>query len=357
MNNFYRNKRVLITGANGFKGTWLSIWLNMLGAKVTGIGLSKDDTNFNIKVNLNNYIKFYNLDVRKKKKLFQLVNSLSPEIVFHLAAQPIVFEGYKNPDSTFETNIIGTLNILEACNKNKKVKSLICVTSDKSYKNIYTNTPYKENDVLMGDDPYSASKSAADIVINSYQLTLKRNNIGIVSARAGNVIGGGDFSKNRIIPDLVRSLVKKKKIILRNPKATRPWQHVLDPLHGYLILGYLAYKKPKKFSQAFNFGPEYKQIINVKSICYKFLKYWGEHKKIITIKKNKIKEHGKLVLNINKSKKLINWSPIFSINESIFKTFEWYNKVFINKQNMEVVTKQQIINFSKNTFFKIYEKN
>ena len=234
-NNFYKKKTILITGANGFKGCWLSLWLTQIGAKVYGIGLQKDYGFFARKINLKKIINFSHLDIREFQPIHKLIKKIKPQLVFHLAGQPLVFEAYRNPIKTFETNSNGTLNVLEACNRVNSVKTLVCITSDKSYKNINTTRPYKETDTIMGDDPYSASKSSAEIIINSYQKTLKRDKLGIVVARAGNVIGGGDLSENRIIPDLVKSILIKKKIILRNPQATRPWQYVLDPLHGYLI--------------------------------------------------------------------------------------------------------------------------
>lgn len=350
--NFYKNKNILITGANGFKGCWLSLWLHLLGAKVNGIGLKKDYGFFATKIKLNKIIKFHHLDIKNYKKIKNYINKIKPELVFHLAGQPLVFDAYKDPINTFETNSNGTLNVLEACNKSKFVKTVLCITSDKSYKNINTKKPYKETDTIMGDDPYSASKSSAEIIINSYQKTLKRENLGIVVARAGNVIGGGDLSKNRIIPDLVRSILMKKNIILRSPQATRPWQYVLDPIHGYLLLAMKNYNQSKKFTGAFNFGPESSQTINVLKVCRKFLKNWNTSINISLSKKQKIKEHGKLVLSINKSKKILKWKPIYSVNNSIIKTCEWYRSVYKDKKNVLNITKKHLFYFAINTKFK-----
>ena len=357
ISNFYRNKKVLITGANGFKGTWLSLWLKLLGANVYGLGLNEHDTFFSKNINIRKIIKFKNLDITNFKNLNNFLKRINPEIIFHLAGQPLVFNAYRNPIKTFETNSSGTLNILEASNNNKSVKSLLCITSDKSYKNINTNSPYKETDILMGDDPYSASKSSADIIINSYQKTLKRKNLGIAVARAGNVIGGGDFSENRIIPDIVKSIRKKNSIILRNPYATRPWQHVLDPLNGYLILAKKTFQNPKLYSDAFNFGPERKEKMSVIKVCKKFLNYAKSDIKIL-IKKNKnIKEHGKLLLSIEKSKKILRWKPIYSVENSIFKTTEWYVDIFTNKKDPFQTTVKQLIDYSFKTNFKINYDN
>ena len=349
--NFYKNKKILITGANGFKGTWLSLWLKILGSKVYGIGLKKHDNFFSKRIYINDKIKFYDLDIRKFKNLNKLIKKIKPEIVFHLAGQPLVFEAYKDPITTFEINSNGTLNVLEVCNRVKSVKTLLCITSDKSYQNNNTKRPYKETDTIMGDDPYSASKSSAEIIINSYQKTLKRDNLGIVVARAGNVIGGGDFSENRIIPDLVRSILSKKKIILRNPRATRPWQHVLDPLHGYLTLTEKNYIDNKKFTGAYNFGPENSQTINVLGVCKNFLKNWKSTISIKIMKKN-INEHEKLVLSIEKSKQKLKWKPLYSVKTSINKTCEWYRDVFVNKKNTSKITKNQLYHYAKGTKFK-----
>ena len=351
-NNFYKGKKVLVTGANGFKGVWLSIWLKELGAKVYGLGLKKDDNFFSKNINIRKLIKFYDLDLTNFNLFNKFIRKIKPQIVFHLAGQPLVFNSYRNPIRTFEVNSNGTLNVLEACNRLSVVKSLVCITSDKSYKNINSNTPYKETDELKGDDPYSASKSSADIIINSYQKTLKRKYLGISAARAGNVIGGGDFSSNRIIPDIVKSIFAKKTIVLRNPGATRPWQHVLDPLNGYLILGEKNFKNPKKFSDAFNFGPEKITNMSVIMVCKKFLKFSNSNIKI-SIKSNIIKEHGKLLLNINRSKKILKWKPVYSISESIQKTSDWYMTVIRDKRKTISVTRNQLKEFASKTKYRL----
>lgn len=351
-NNFYKGKKVLVTGANGFKGVWLSMWLKELGANVYGLGLKKDDNLFSKNINIQKLIKFYDLDLTNFNLFNKFIRKIKPQIVFHLAGQPLVFNSYLNPIRTFEINSNGTLNVLEACNRLSDVKSLICITSDKSYKNINSNTPYKETDELKGDDPYSASKSSADIIINSYQKTLKRKKLGISAARAGNVIGGGDFSSNRIIPDIVKSIFAKKTIILRNPGATRPWQYVLDPLNGYLILGEKNYKSPSKFSDAFNFGPQKITNMSVIMVCKKFLKFSKSNIRI-SVKSNRIKEHGKLLLNINKSKKILKWKPVYSVNESIRKTSDWYMTVIANKSKTFSVTQSQLKEFASKTNYKI----
>ena len=235
--NFYKNKKVLVTGATGFKGSWLSYWLHILGAKVFAIGYTPNkNKNLFYSLNLHKKININILDIRNKKKLNYYINKIKPQIVFHLAAQPLILESYKEPYKTYEVNTFGTLNILEICTKFSFVKSLICVTSDKCYESNFSTKGFKETDRLGGVDPYSGSKAAAEIIIKTYTESFKKKKLGIASARAGNVIGGGDQSQNRLIPDIVNCLNKRKKIFIRNPDFNRPWQHVLDPLYGYLIL-------------------------------------------------------------------------------------------------------------------------
>ena len=273
--NFYKNKKILVTGATGFKGAWLCLWLKILGSKVYGIG---NNPNSNKKLfyelGLNKKIKTSLFDIRDYKKLEKLVNRIKPSIIFHLAAQPIIFTSYQKPLETFDINVRGTLNVLEVI-KNKFIKSAVFITSDKCYENIGKIISYKENDRLGGVDPYSASKSAAELTIRAYRESFfKKTNQAISSVRAGNVIGGGDWSKNRLIPDVIRSLLTKKKIIIRNPNFNRPWQHVLEPLRGYIILAFKQYLNPKKYSAAWNFGTKPNSVTSVKEIVNFITKHW-----------------------------------------------------------------------------------
>ena len=256
VNKFYKNKRVLITGATGFKGAWLCSILSLFGSNILGIGF-RPNKNQNLfdKLNLKKKINLKYADIRDIKKMKKIIKNFDPQIVFHMAAQPLIIESYNNPIDTININAIGTMNILEILKNSKNIKSIICVTSDKCYSNNYSTKGFKENDHLGGSDPYSASKASAEIIINAYRESyFKNKNIGLASARAGNVIGGGDSSPNRLIPDTINSLIGKKIINIRNPNFNRPWQHVLEPLNGYLILAYKLYKRPKVFSQAWNFG-------------------------------------------------------------------------------------------------------
>ena len=254
--NIYKNKKVLITGHTGFKGSWLTIWLNMLGANILGYSIDTPTNPSMFKsINIKKKIIDIKGDVRNFKKLDLVIKKFKPEIIFHLAAQPIVTESYKNPQETFTTNILGTLNVLECVRQNSFLKACVIVTSDKCYKNRELYRGYKENDQLAGVDPYSASKSSAEIISHSYfnSFFTKKN---VATARAGNVIGGGDWSSERVVPDYFRALQNKKKLKIRNPNSTRPWQHVLEPLGGYLLLGkFLIDNKRYVSNNSYNFGP------------------------------------------------------------------------------------------------------
>ncbi len=344
LSKFYKNKRVLVTGATGFKGAWLSYWLYILGAKVFTIGYSPNkNKNLFYSLNLHKKVNIQMLDIRDIKKFGNYVNKAKPQLIFHLAAQPLILDGYKEPYKTYHINTFGTLNLLEICRKSSFVKSLICVTSDKCYESNFSTKGFKENDKLGGIDPYSGSKASAEIIINTYiKSYLKKNSkLGIASARAGNVIGGGDQSPNRLIPDLVNSLNKNKKIILRNPHFNRPWQHVLEPLFGYLILGIGLYKYPQKYSSAWNFGTEKNTVTSVLSIVKFAINRWGNGK--LRVKRNKkIYEQTNLQLNIEKSKKILKWKPKFSIKESVNITIDWYRKVLKKEKTPEQITENQI---------------
>tara|TARA_B100000767_G_C19746743_1_gene528890 strand:- start:422 stop:1480 length:1059 start_codon:yes stop_codon:yes gene_type:complete len=341
--NFYKNKKVLVTGATGFKGAWLSYWLNMLGAKVYGVGYNPNkNKNLFYSLKLDKKIKLKLFDIRNKKKLKNLIKSSKPQIIFHLAAQPLILDSYKKPYLTYTVNSIGTLNVLEAVRETNSVKSLICITSDKCYESNYSTKGFKENDKLGGKDPYSGSKASAEIMIKSYQESFfKYKNCGLASGRAGNVIGGGDWSENRLIPDTINSIIKGKTINIRNPKFNRPWQHVLEPLYGYLLLGEKLFNKPKTYSGPWNFGTKKNTVTNVLEIVKEIVKFWGKGK--ITFKKNqKYYEQTNLQLNIDKSIKILKWKPKYTIAKSVQVTADWYKKVLIEKFSIEKITEKQI---------------
>ena len=346
----YKNKKILITGSTGFKGSWLSFLLYEFGSKVIGVSKKSEKNSIIFKsLNLKKKIKQYYIDIANYSKLNNLIKKEKPNIVFHLAAQSVVSESYKNPLENYKTNVMGSVNILE-CVKNNKIKNLVYITSDKCYQNFEKNSGYKENDYLGGHDNYSASKACAEIAFHAYNKSFFNNkNLSCVSARAGNVIGGGDFKSDRIVPDIIRSLSKNKKILIRSPKAIRPWQHVMEPLSGYLLLGAKLFQKKLNYKlyPSWNFGPNLKNCKTVKYLVNYFKKHWGDKKIIITFHKKKNFYESKLLkLNIKKAKKELGWKPTLDINTSLKLTIDWY-KAFFEKKDMEVITKKQIRLFFK----------
>lgn len=347
--NFYKSKKILVTGATGFKGSWLCLWLHLMGARIYGIG---NNPNINKKLfyelGLDKKIKLNIFDIRNYKKIENLIIKFKPSIIFHLAAQPLIITSYQNPYNTFDINFRGTLNILENIKKYSFIKSAIFVTSDKCYENVGKVLSYKETDKLGGVDPYSASKSSAEIAIRAYRDSFFKNSKqAISSVRAGNVIGGGDWSKNRLMPDVIKSLINKKKIIIRNPNFNRPWQHVLEPIRGYLLLAFRQYKNPKKYSSAWNFGTRPNSITSVKQITEYIIKYWKHRESKFIKKKKNFYEQKNLQLNISKAKKFLNWWPTYNIEKSVKLTTEWYFQVKEKKKSAYQVTKNQINKYMK----------
>jgi len=341
----YKNKRVLVTGSNGFKGTWLCYWLYKLRAKVVGIALKSEPNDFMFKkLKMDKKIKQFYLDIRNFKELDMVIKKNKPDVIFHLAAQSIVSDGYLNPDNTFTTNVLGSLHILETFKKNK-IKNLVYITSDKCYLNKEKKIGYKENDELGGKDPYSSSKAGAEIVFKTfYKIFGEQNNkLKIATLRAGNVIGGGDFKKDRLIPDIIKSIKYSNNIFLRNPNSIRPWQHVLEPTYGYLLIGFYLMKNKlsNKTVPHWNFGPTIKNCVSVRKICNKFLSIWGAKKKKIVIKKEKnFKEGNILFLNINKAKKELNWKPRLNLRESIKMTVDLYKAILKNRKIDKIINNQ-----------------
>ena len=344
---FYKNKKVLVTGATGFKGAWLCSWLIKLGAKVSGVGFSPNENkNLFYQLNLNRKINFKIFDIRNYNKLEKFIKKTKPSIIFHMAAQPLILRSYKDPYLTFTVNYLGSTNIMEIARKFKFIKSVVLITTDKVYESSGQTKGFKETDLLGGIDPYSASKSSTELMIRAYRESFFKSKIkcGISSARAGNVIGGGDWSKNRLIPDSIRSSIKNKTIILRNPNFNRPWQFVLEPLKGYLILAKKQFENPIKYSSAWNFGNKSKSVTTVSQIVEYIINYWGSGR-LKKMSKNKIYEQENLQLNSSKANRLLKWKPTYNIKQSVKVTTEWYYKVLKLKHKPSEVTNNQIENY------------
>ncbi len=340
-NNFYKKKKVLIIGNTGFKGSWLSIWLLKLGADV--YGLSKNiptKPSLFQATNLNKKYKTFYKDINYINDIYKVVNKVRPQIIFHLAAQPLVVQSYKSPFETFMTNSFGFNNVIEVIRNSSFVKTAILVTSDKVYENVEKKNGYKETDRLAGIDPYSASKSCAEIIYKSYfKSFLINTNLKSAIGRAGNVIGGGDWADNRIIPDIVRSKYKKKKLIIKNPNSTRPWQHVLEPISGYLLLGQILNSNNQKVNgESFNFGPPSNQNKKVRELLNIF------NKKIKFKKHNdkKLYESKLLKLNCKKASKFLYWKSVLNFKTLLQFTSEWYENFYIKKKNSFNFTVDQI---------------
>jgi CDP-glucose 4,6-dehydratase len=349
LKKFWNKKKVFITGHTGFKGTWLSIMLKYLNSKVYGYSLRPEKKSLFNKsgiakdLALNTYSDIQNID-----KLEKSIKKSKPEIIFHLAAQPLVLESYSKPLKTFNTNVIGTLNLLECIRKIKSVKSVIIITTDKVYKINKKNKSYKEIDQLSGYDPYSASKVGAEIVTESYIKSFFYNSKlqkKISTVRAGNVIGGGDISKNRLIPDIIKAINSRRKITIRNPNHIRPWQHVLDPLMGYLILAKKQYeKKINNEIHSWNFGPNksnFKKVIDI----VKYVKSL-QNFNFTLLKTKKFKETNILKLNSMKARKKLNWVSKWNLTESLKKTLEW-NTSLKNGDQVREICEKQFLNYIK----------
>jgi len=349
LSSFYKNRKILVTGATGFKGSWLCSWLLKLGSKVYGTGFSPNkNRNLFYSLNLHKKINLSLFDIRDFDKINNLIKKNKPEIIFHLAAQPLVYDSYLRPMYTLDVNFRGTLNILEGAKRSKSVKSIICVTTDKVYENTKGNKNFKETDRLGGKDPYSLSKASAELVVKSYKEIFKtiKKNCYISSARAGNVIGGGDWSDNRLVPDCIKSIKSNKIIIIRNPDHIRPWQHVLEPLKGYLLLAKKQIINPKKFSGDWNFGPETNYKITVLNVVKLIINFWGKGKFKIK-KKIKFEEHKNLSLNINKAKKILKWKATYSSKGGIHETIRWYFDVIKKEKSPSKATDVQIDEYMK----------
>lgn len=349
--NIYKNKNIIITGHTGFKGSWLSLWLKLLGANVIGVSLGEVSFPSHFKVTNSELISTnYFLDISDLSSLKKIIKDHSPDFLFHLAAQSLVSVSYNNPIETWQTNVIGTLNFLESLRGYDKKCSAVIITSDKCYKNVEWVWGYREIDTLGGNDPYSASKASAEILINSYVKTYfpADGNVRLASARAGNVIGGGDWAIDRIIPDAVRAWSNNKVLELRNPNATRPWQHVLEPLSGYLLLASHLNKDNKFHGEAFNFGPQHSHHYSVLDLMNKAKSYWEKASWEKTKNKLNISESNLLMLNCDKASNELKWRPVLDFNETLEFTIKWYKSFYQEDINPYDLTISQINQFCAN---------
>ena len=348
--NVYERKKVFVTGHTGFKGSWLCAWLLRMGTEVCGFSMDipTNPSNFEI-LGLKDRIQHKDGDVRNRNQLLRSIREFQPDIVFHLAAQSLVRRSYNDPSTTFETNVLGTMNVLECMRQCPSAQAGVIITSDKCYRNVEWTWGYRENDILGGKDPYSASKGCAELIIYSYINSFFQKETRIASARAGNVIGGGDWAEDRMVPDAVKAWTQGKTVVIRNPHATRPWQHVLEPLSGYLCLGTKLLKKDKTaLDQAFNFGPDASVNKSVDQLISGMSKHWpGAGWKVDQTDTTNQKESKLLKLCCDKALNLLDWKAILSFEETVAMTIEWYQTYYtLGKNHMHSLTDRQIGEYS-----------
>jgi len=332
----YKGKKVVLTGHSGFKGSWMAKWLHAMGAEVYGFSLpAPSEPNHLACIDLQIHEHFG--DIRNQQEIADYVADIQPDIVFHLAAQALVRQSYIDPIETYSTNVMGTLNVLEACRKTESVRAIVVISSDKCYENREWIWGYRENDPMGGFDPYSASKGCTELVTNSYRNSYfnvhdygKKHNVLLASGRAGNVIGGGDWAADRLIPDIVRAASVNDSVFIRNPLATRPWQHVLEPLSGYLTLGWQLLEGKVECADGWNFGPSGESNLTVDEVVKLSKKQWD--KIAIEYSKNPTDAHeaNLLMLDCSKANKLLHWKPIWNFTETIEKTIGWYKDFYVS---------------------------
>lgn len=346
---FWKGKKVLITGHTGFKGCWLTIYLQKLGAILSGIALKPQFTpNMFQKCHAEGLIRNYFVDIRDFRTIEKVIQEIDPEVIFHLAAQPLVLKSLKNPIDTYSTNVMGSLNILESLRSADLSSTVLMISSDKCYQNNNWVWGYRENDTLGGADIYSSSKACMELMISSFRHSLANSNltqrpkIALATARAGNVIGGGDWAENRLIPDIIRAITKKEKLIVRHPNATRPWQHVLEPLTGYILLAEKLHKSPSEFESAWNFGPEMSNCKSVRWIVENFPILGAELKLDANFeaKENSI-EHRYLHLDSSKAKSSLSWKPRLDLEQALQFVGQWHKHDCCNS-NMLLETQKQL---------------
>ena len=346
-NTFWPGKRVFLTGHTGFKGSWLSLWLKKMGAEVKGYSKIPETQPSLFEIaNIEKEIETEFSDIRDYERLKKSISNFNPEIVIHMAAQPLVRDSYKDPLATYTTNIIGTANLLEAARHCQTVRVVINVTTDKCYQNEEWQWGYRESDALGGRDPYSSSKACSELITTAYRESFfkTRSEIHVATARAGNVIGGGDWSKDRLVPDILRAFSNRQPVTVRNPLATRPWQHVLEPLHGYLTLAEHLDSGAEQYQGGWNFGPAENGNRSVKEIIDLLVRMWPESASWVEDHSPQPKEAGLLKLDISKAKALLNWHPIWKLETGLQSIVDWHQS-WLQGNDMKEITLDQINQF------------
>jgi len=340
---FWKGRRVFLTGHTGFKGSWFSFWLLRAGARVTGYALRPAKPSLFVALRLEKRMKSIEGDLRDLLKLRQNIRAARPEIVIHMAAQALVRRSYRDPLDTFSTNVMGTAHLLEACRAVRGLRAVLVVTSDKCYEENRLRV-FRENDPLGGNDPYSASKACAEIVTQSYARNLfggERHGCGIATARAGNVIGGGDWAEDRLIPDCIRAFARRTPVTIRNPEALRPWQHVLDPLEGYALLAERLFFDSKRYEGAWNFGPSGRPVAT-RFLVRKSCEFWGHGATwVFSSQPDPLKENKALRLDSRKARARLGWKPVWSVERALRRTLEWY-RGFLSGEEPSALCNQQI---------------
>jgi len=350
---FWKNKNVLVTGHTGFKGSWLCLWLQELGANVTGISLRPTcQPNLFEAAAVDENMRSLYIDIRNVDALKKAFSETQPEIIIHMAAQSLVRKSYHDPVETYSTNVMGTVNVLEAVRYSLSVRAVVNVTSDKCYENNDDFRPFVESDRMGGYDPYSNSKGCAELVAQAFTSSyfnkhqFHEHSVAIASARAGNVIGGGDWAQDRLIPDIFKAISKKETVIIRSPKAIRPWQHVLEPLSGYMLLAQRLFEDGANFIGGWNFGPEKQDAKPVAWVVDEICRLWGNEARYEITKNPQPHEANILMLDSSKSNQKLNWKPTWGLSTALKNTVDWY-QAYQRQDNMRDVTRKQIVNFRK----------
>jgi CDP-glucose 4,6-dehydratase len=344
--SFYRQKTVLVTGHTGFKGGWLCLWLKALGARVIGLALppSPATPSLYAAANVAGGMQSVLGDIRDAALVRRTFDEHRPEIVFHLAAQPLVRRSYAEPIETFHTNVLGTVHVLEAVRRCPSVRSVVVVTTDKCYENHEWPWAYRENDGLGGHDPYSSSKACAEIATAAYRRSFfaAADAAEVATARAGNVIGGGDWSTDRLVPDVLRSLAAGQPVVLRSPDAVRPWQHVLEPLRGYLLLAERLWTRPGKFAEAWNFGPTDEACVPVRDLATRLGRLWGPSRIVCQPSADAPHEARQLTLDSSKARQRLDWRPFLTLDDALYMTVDWQRHYLKSPDSLAACTAGQI---------------